>query len=116
LPLVFKFVGLVFLAVNFFHLFFEVFVIEPSNTLAFFPEAGPLDLGYVLVDALAVLLTIFPLTSILSAILPSVDAEALLFVSVVLAFVPPTIWPGEYSLAMHIIIFPLSCVNFSVRP
>ena len=107
---------LFFLSIHLFHLLFELFIIEPADTLAIFPEPCPLHSIYVLVYALTMLLSIFPLAGVLTIVGPSVDSETMLLVIQVLTLVTTTIRPREDSLSIHIAVLPLTLVNFSIFP
>ena len=83
-------------------LLFVVIFVEPGDAPAILPEAGTLNAVDVPVYALTMLLPVLPLTSILPAILPVVDAEAMFLITEVLALVLTAVGPGEVALAAHV--------------
>jgi hypothetical protein len=116
LTLVLKFIRFFFLTVNFLHLLLKFFIVKPCNTFTLFPQSGSFDSVDVLIDTLTVLLPVLPLTSILTVISPSINAESMFFIVDILALVPSPVRPRENTLAMHIIVLPLPSVNFSIWP
>ena len=81
------------LAVDCVLLVLEVLVVEPSHALAMFPKTSSFNLIYVFVYALAMLLSIFPLSSVLAIIGPSVYSESVLFIIEIFTFIPSTVRP-----------------------
>lgn len=96
------------LLINFFHLFFKILVIQPCNSFSMLPQPCSFYLVYIFIYSLAMLLTVLPLSSILSSILPRIYTEPMLFILLVFTFVSSSIRPAKYSLSMHVSFLPLT--------
>ena len=79
------------------------------------PDAAAL-LAILHIDALAMLLPVLPLTVVAAAIGPREGAEAVLLVLFVVADVSTAVWPGEVSTTLHFGVDPGAVVGATVGP
>lgn len=90
--------------------------IKPPNFAAIDPLAVALLTVLVDIDPFAVLLASNPLADKTPAIGPHELPEAVLFLIIIRAYVPATIWPEETALAVDLIILPFAFVLPLVSP
>ena len=95
----------------------DLILVEPLNTLAIFPQTELLFaiLRHV-VSAHPMLFTSIPVALVAPAISPSVDAEAVFLVILVLTLVNSAIIPNIDTHTLHVILEPLALVAPSIKP
>ena len=87
---------------------FFLFVVYPSNSLAFDPLPEFFLSVLEVIVALAMLLSIFPGSNVLSAVSPVKNPLSLFFVVFVLSFVPSSVGPFYFPVSMHFVVLPFT--------
>lgn len=95
---------------------FNLFLIEPLNSFAVFPEPGFRIAPRHLVQPESVLLTAKPHALIHAMIGPSVHTEAVFLVIAVLSLVAPAVLPSVDSHPLHVVVEPLALVLAAIQP
>ena len=98
------------------HLIIVVLFFEPLESPAFGPDSVAHLTFAVVVDANAVLLSIFPEAPECSFVGPDEEAVALLLIVDVVAGVVASVVPRILALAMHLVLFPLAIVLAAISP
>lgn len=89
---------------------------NPSDFLSVLPLSYPLDVILRYELATSVLLPVTPHAVVDATVFPSEFPLPLTLVIDEVALVLFAILPGQYSVAMHLVLFPLTLVGLSIRP
>ena len=90
--------------------------IKPGGSFSMLPDTFSCYTVVVRVGSLTMLLALFPVTGVATAICPPKDTVAILFIIYIFPFVTATIGPFHDTFAIHAFVQPLASVLAAIKP